>query len=105
MSRGLNHLHENNICHRDVQPCNFLLKRNLPIEQNDVKLIDLSTSKEFGHTSLMRTKICTPHYVAPEILTRHDEPYTEKIDVWSLGVVFFIILCGLCPFNGETEID
>jgi len=51
----------------------------------------------------MTTKVCTLHYVAPELLTRKLDWYTERCDVWSLGVCLFVMLSGAAPFCGETD--
>jgi len=105
LASAVQHLHERKICHRDIQPENFLLCDTSPLDQVCVKLIDFTTAKEFGpEEEPMKTKVCTLHYVAPEILTRKDIPYTEKVDVWSLGVVFFVMLCGSPPFHADTEV-
>lgn len=106
LADSVSYIHDKNICHRDVQPSNFLLHDSRPLKEGIVKLIDFSTAKEFGNNCpAMKTKICTPSYVAPEILHRGATPYTERVDVWSLGVVFFVILCGSLPFSGETEVE
>merc|ERR1712080_171379 len=99
----VSYLHSRSTCHRDIQPCNFLLVDGRPLMEATVKLIDFSLAKEYSPVAPMRTKICTPSYVAPEILVKEDVPYTEKVDVWSLGVVFYIVLCGSPPFRGNTE--
>jgi len=71
-----------------------------------VKLIDFTTAKEFGRgREPMTTKICMPSYVAREILSRSVVPYTEKVDVWSLGVILFVLLSGHFPFQGETDFE
>mmetsp|Transcript_48466 Transcript_48466/g.149742 ORF Transcript_48466/g.149742 Transcript_48466/m.149742 type:complete len:431 (+) Transcript_48466:1395-2687(+) len=100
------YLHSRSICHRDIQPCNFLLVDSGPVNEAVVKLIDFSLAKEYG-ASLppMRTKICTPHYVAPEIVRSEDVPYTHKVDMWSLGIVVYVILCGSMPFGGKSDIE
>jgi len=106
LADSVSYIHHRHICHRDIQPCNFLLHDQRPLQEGIVKLIDFSTAKEYGNNCpAMKTKICTPSYVAPEILHRGEIPYTELIDVWSLGVVFFVVLCGSLPFHGETEVD
>lgn len=100
------HLHNKEICHRDIQLENFLLAAAGPLDKAVVKLIDFTTAKEFGEGQApMKTKICTPSYVAREILSRNMNPYTEKVDIWSLGVVFFIMLCGHPPFAGDTDFE
>eukprot|EP00435_Cladocopium_sp_Y103_P038016 s349_g10.t1 len=99
-------LHDRKICHRDVQLENFLLmKQDAPLEEATPKLIDFTTAKDYGGGQVLVTKVCTPAYVAKEILSRKMEPYTEKVDIWSLGVVFFIMFCGHPPFWGETDFE
>eukprot|EP00440_Ansanella_granifera_P047923 gb/GFBE01051910.1/.p1 GENE.gb/GFBE01051910.1/~~gb/GFBE01051910.1/.p1 ORF type:complete len:728 (+),score=199.44 gb/GFBE01051910.1/:1-2184(+) len=106
LTQAVSYLHSNNICHRDIQLENFLVvEREVPIDQATLKLIDFTTAKEFGPSQELVTKICTPVYVSREILTRRMEPYTEKVDVWSLGVLFFILFSGHPPFPGQTDFD
>jgi serine/threonine protein kinase len=98
-------LHSRNFAHRDIQLDNFLLADNAAFPEGNCKLIDFTTSKKFGPDDPLKTKICTPGYVAKEILTRKMDPYTEKVDVWSLGVVFFIMLSGAPPFAGADDME
>lgn len=106
LASAVNYLHCKSICHRDIQLDNFLLLDDRPLEEAVVKLIDFTTAKAFGpNEPPMKTKICTPGYVAKEILSRKEVPYTEKVDIWSLGVVYFIMICGSPPFYGETDFE
>lgn len=101
-------LHQNQICHRDVQLENFLLDKPVKeheLHQAKLKLIDFTTAKDYSSGQELVTKVCTPIYVAREILTRRMEPYTEKVDIWSLGVLFFILVSGHPPFAGSTDFD
>ncbi|KAK2768780.1 hypothetical protein FQN54_000636 [Arachnomyces sp. PD_36] len=95
---GLKYLHERNIVHRDIKPENILL-----IDKHlSVKLADFGLAKIIGEDSFTTTLCGTPSYVAPEILesTKHRR-YTRAVDVWSLGVVLYICLCGFPPFSDE----
>jgi serine/threonine-protein kinase CHEK2 len=67
-----------------------------------VKLADFGLAKIIGEESFTTTLCGTPSYVAPEILadTRHRK-YTKAVDIWSLGVVLYICLCGFPPFSDE----
>ncbi|RMZ89098.1 hypothetical protein DV736_g3661, partial [Chaetothyriales sp. CBS 134916] len=96
--QGTKYLHERNIVHRDIKPENVLLTdKNL-----SVKLADFGLAKIIGEESFTTTLCGTPSYVAPEILqnTKHRK-YTKAVDIWSLGVVLYICLCGFPPFSEE----
>merc|ERR1712192_9733 len=98
------HLHSVSICHRSIHLDNILLSDAQKLEASTLKLIDFAVAKHFAEND-MTTKICIPVYVAREILSRSKAPYTEKIDIWSLGVVFFIMLCGRQPFEGDSDVE
>ena len=67
-----------------------------PERANKVKLIDFGLSKQ---GDILKTKLGTPYYVAPEVLTGR---YSMKCDVWSAGVITYMLLTGEPPFSGET---
>ncbi|KAI4196027.1 MAG: hypothetical protein LQ346_003324 [Caloplaca aetnensis] len=96
--QGIKYLHERNIVHRDIKPENILLAD----KKLSVKLADFGLAKIIGEESFTTTLCGTPSYVAPEILenSRHRK-YTRAVDVWSLGVVLYICLCGFPPFSDE----
>lgn len=96
--QGVKYLHERNIVHRDIKPENILLTD----KDLSVKLADFGLAKIIGEESFTTTLCGTPSYVAPEILenTKHRK-YTRAVDVWSLGVVLYICLCGFPPFSDE----
>jgi calcium-dependent protein kinase len=96
---AINYCHEKGIVHRDLKPENFLFLT----EDDDapVKIIDFGLSRhddtDFG---IMETKVGTPYYVAPEVLRRE---YTNSCDIWSIGVITYILLCGYPPFYGDSD--
>lgn len=93
---AINYLHNRKIVHRDIKPENILFSKN-----DVLKIADFGTSKFFTNGK-MKNVHGTPYYVAPEVLESH---YTEKCDVWSIGVILYILLCGYPPFNGPTNDD
>lgn len=97
---GVKYLHDRNIIHRDIKPENILLMD----DQLNVKLADFGLAKIVGEDSFATTLCGTPSYVAPEVIVesrrRH---YTKAVDIWSLGVVLYICLCGFPPFSAELE--
>ena len=101
---SVKHLHEHGICHRDLKPENFLFSDNS--EDAEIKLIDFGLSKRFGAiqeqdpAEKMHTIVGTPYYVAPEVLRGN---YDFSCDVWSLGVILYIMLCGYPPFEGDNN--
>ncbi|KAI9800625.1 MAG: hypothetical protein M1833_003283 [Piccolia ochrophora] len=96
--QGIKYLHERNIVHRDIKPENILL-----VDKDlNVKVADFGLAKIIGEESFTTTLCGTPSYVAPEILESSDHrKYTRAVDVWSLGVVLYICLCGFPPFSDE----
>ena len=72
--------------------------------QGSIKLIDFGTSARYDHDiNQMHASLGTAYYVAPEVFTsRSDRGYNEKCDMWSIGVLLYIMLCGHPPFNGAT---
>jgi len=104
MLGAISYIHGRGVCHRDLKPENFLLSHDLERGRKPVfKLIDFGTSRRFSPESPLKTKVCTLQYAAPEILARNTEPYTEKCDVWSLGVCLFVMFCGVPPFTADTD--
>jgi serine/threonine protein kinase len=75
-----------------MKPENILLKSRT--DDTSIKLADMGFAKLFGATGdgNMTTPCGTPGYVAPEILS--GKPYSSQVDIWSLGVIFYILLCG-----------
>ncbi|KAG6045565.1 hypothetical protein E4U39_002170 [Claviceps sp. Clav50 group G5] len=98
--QGIKYLHDRNIVHRDIKPENILLTD----KDLHVKLADFGLSKIIGEESFTTTLCGTPSYVAPEILADSKRrKYTKAVDIWSLGVVMYICLCGFPPFSDELR--
>ncbi|XP_039971826.1 MAP kinase-activated protein kinase 2 [Xiphias gladius] len=87
-------LHANNIAHRDVKPENLLYSTKRPNAL--LKLTDFGFAKETTSHNSLDTPCYTPYYVAPEVLG--PEKYDKSCDMWSLGVIMYILLCGYPPF-------
>jgi len=91
---AVEYLHSMQIAHRDLKPTNLLLKSSDDL--TDVKIADFGLSKILGENTMMQTACGTPIYVAPEVLT--GEAYEREVDMWSIGVITYILLCGFPPF-------
>lgn len=101
LASGIHYLHSIGIVHRDLKPENLIyLTKDA---DSVIKITDfgLAKAKAKGQLSSAMTTACgTPGYVAPEILK--GEPYDHKVDLWSLGVILYILLCGFPPFYNES---
>jgi len=103
MAIGVKYLHERSITHRDLKPENILLT-SPDTNETLIKITDFGLSRFINETSLMKTFCGTPNYLAPEILaTRGEGSYTNKVDVWSLGVILYICLVGYPPFSESPD--
>jgi mitogen-activated protein kinase-activated protein kinase 2 len=97
---AVKHLHSINIAHRDLKPENILLSNKIINNSLVIKLTDFGFAKE--EDSGLITPCCTPYYVAPEILSVNSFEYSMSCDIWSLGVIMYILLCGYPPFYSHT---
>jgi len=97
---AVDYLHSNGIAHRDLKPENLLSSGD---DENEViKIIDFGLSKKFGDEQLV-TSVGSPGYVAPEVLT--ETSYDKSVDMWSVGVILYILLCGFPPFFADTSTE
>ncbi|KAL9458721.1 hypothetical protein AB3S75_007566 [Citrus x aurantiifolia] len=90
--------HEHGVMHRDLKPENFLFANKK--ESSPLKAIDFGLSVFFRPGEQFNEIVGSPYYMAPEVLKRN---YGPEVDVWSAGVILYILLCGVPPFWAETE--
>ena len=92
------YLHKNDIVHRDIKLENIFFVS----EQKDtIKLIDFGLSRHHKKDEAPMTNIVgTDYYMAPEVIKGK---YDRSCDIWSIGIVTYILLCGYPPFNGDTN--
>lgn len=97
---GVDYLHNQGIAHRDLKPENLLCSET---EHGVViKIADFGLSKAFSGESALQTSCGTPDYAAPEVL-RMDGAYDKSVDLWSIGVITYVLLCGFPPFYGKSQ--
>ena len=92
-------LHSKKIAHRDIKPENILFESN---DALNVKLLDFGNSRQMGENEAMHGVYGTAYYVAPEVLSQN---YDEKCDIWSIGVILYMLLSGNPPFNGNSDLQ
>lgn len=91
--------HSLNIVHRDLKPENVLIERRED-KILRVKICDLGSATVFSRNKYERKIVGSSYYIAPEVLRKN---YNEKCDVWSCGVILYILLSGYPPFPGESD--
>lgn len=104
---GLCYLHEKKILHRDLKLENLMISEiekdiNSGEEYFWIKIIDFGTAKIFERKKNEKEIIGSSYYIAPEVLKKN---YNEKCDNWSVGVILYMTLTGVPPFDGETDED
>ena len=99
---AVNFCHEKNIIHRDLKPENVLIESEEEARKEffTIKLIDFGTCGKIKKGQKMDEQVGTPYYTAPEVL---NNDYNEKCDLWSCGVILYLMLCGKHPFNGNDD--
>lgn len=95
---AVGYMHSSGVVHRDLKPENLLY--HSADENSKIMISDFGLSK-MEDSGIMATACGTPGYVAPEVLAQ--KPYGKEVDVWSIGVISYILLCGYPPFYDEND--
>lgn len=90
-------LHEYGIIHRDLKPENILMTDST--DEADIRIYDFSISKRIGPNEVLTEPIGTISYMSPEVLL--EKPYNRSADLWSIGIITYLLLCGCLPFDDE----
>jgi len=98
--RATHYMHGKRVCHRDLKPENILLLTRDPLERNTLKVVDFGVSCTFKPGQELRTPVGTVHYISPQVLNGR---YDNSADLWSCGVILYVLLCGYPPFRARTE--
>ncbi|CAG9335367.1 unnamed protein product [Blepharisma stoltei] len=91
--RGIEELHKLNISHRDLKPKNILIDDDF-----NLKIVDFGLSRKHESDEFLKTSCGSPSYLAPEVLIGKEYD-GNKADIWSCGVILFVMLCGYLPFD------
>mmetsp|Transcript_23803 Transcript_23803/g.34084 ORF Transcript_23803/g.34084 Transcript_23803/m.34084 type:complete len:701 (+) Transcript_23803:28-2130(+) len=100
MLSAVTYCHSHNIVHRDLKLENFLFENESA--DSELKLIDFGLSQYFQAEEVLHSSVGTPYYVAPEVLQGN---YDAKCDVWSIGVIAYMLLSGTPPFYGKNDAE
>lgn len=96
---AVNYCHSRKVAHRDLKPENLLLRSET--DDSSIKIADFGFARVVKRPQSLTTQCGTPGYVAPEILT--GKPYDESADMWSVGVILYILLGGYPPFIDDNQ--
>lgn len=97
---AVTYCHARGVVHRDLKPENILIESTSPDGKINIKVIDFGAALFVPPNAKMAERLGTPYYIAPEVL---NGSYNEKCDIWSIGVILYILLSGHPPFNGEND--
>ena len=97
---AINYMHKQSITHRDLKPENILLESK-NIDTLDIKIADFGFSCIFDPDEGLDLVLGSPLYMAPEII--EGKIYNEKVDIWSIGVITYMLLSGRNPFPGKNK--
>ncbi|XP_044582272.1 calcium/calmodulin-dependent protein kinase type IV-like isoform X15 [Cotesia glomerata] len=97
---GIEFVHSQNILHLDMKPENILC---LTKEGNRIKIIDFGLARQFDPRKKLQVLFGTPEFVAPEVVNFDQIGYGT--DMWSIGVICYVLLSGLSPFMGDTDVE
>jgi len=98
---GVKYLHSLGIAHRDLKPENLLCSSG-DVRNMQIKIADFGLSKIFAGGQQLETSCGTPDYAAPEVLTG-EHAYDKSVDLWSVGVITYVLLSGYPPFHGSSQ--
>ena len=97
LSMAIYYLHSYGIVHRDLKPENILMTDIS--DTADIRLLDFGLSKIVGNEEKCTEPYGTLSFVAPEVL--QGKPYDKSVDLWSIGIITFLLLCGYLPFDDK----
>ncbi|PGH26757.1 PLK protein kinase [Polytolypa hystricis UAMH7299] len=98
---AVKYMHKRNVAHRDLKMGNLFLDKDMDIKVGDFGLAAIILSEK---DEKRRKTLCgTPNYIAPEVLDKSKGGHNQKVDIWSLGVIFFAMLTGYPPFQSKTQ--
>lgn len=98
------YLHDKDIVHRDLKPENVLIHKDhkyVGSFKPTVKIIDFGFAAELSDGESLNKAYGSPYYAAPEVY--NNKGYDQSCDIWSIGVILYILLTGEPPFNGNTD--
>mmetsp|Transcript_5076 Transcript_5076/g.11879 ORF Transcript_5076/g.11879 Transcript_5076/m.11879 type:complete len:508 (-) Transcript_5076:324-1847(-) len=98
--RATRYLHDMQMVHRDIKPENLIFVKKKPVDRTPMKLIDFGLAQKVDPGTVLTSQKGSQYYIAPEVLKRS---YGLECDLWSCGVVMFILLSGYPPFYGPDE--